>query len=189
MDISAPNEITRLLLKWRSGEPSAVNELLPMVYDELRKMARLYLRKERLNHSLQPTSLVHEAYLRMVNQPQVNWKDRAQFFGLAATMMRNILVDHARKRDAEKRGGGEIFVSLSHADRIGKQSDVNLLALDDALKNLADNSPKHARVVELRYFGGLTIEETALVMSSSHAAVERDWAFARAWLKKELTKS
>jgi RNA polymerase sigma factor (TIGR02999 family) len=189
MNPTSSNEITLLLLRWSGGEPTAINELLPMVYDELRKLAKSYLRKERLNHSLQPTSLVHEAYLKMVNQPQVNWENRAQFFGLAATMMRNILVDHARKRDAEKRGGGEIFVSLSHADRIGKQSDVNLLALDDALKNLADNSPKHARVVELRYFGGLTIEETALVMSSSHATVERDWSFARAWLKKELTKS
>ncbi len=189
MDTSAPNEITRLLLRWSSGEPSAVNELLPMVYDELRKMARVYLRKEKLNHSLQPTSLVHEAYLRMVNQPQVKWEDRAQFFGLASTLMRNILVDHARKRHAEKRGGDEIFVSLSHADRVGKQADVNLLALDDALKNLADNSPQHARVVELRYFGGLTIEETAHVLNSSHATVEREWSFARAWLKKELIKS
>ena len=188
MTPSSSNEITQLLLKWSSGEPSAVNELLPMVYDELRKMARLYLRKERLNHSLQPTSLVHEAYLRMVNQPQVSWESRAQFFGLASTLMRNILVDHARKRQAEKRGGGEILVSLSHADRISKQTDVNLLELDDALKNLATNSPHHARVVELRYFGGLTIEETALVMSSSHSTVEREWSFARAWLKKELTK-
>lgn len=188
MNPSSSNEITQLLLKWSSGEPSAVNELLPMVYDELRKMARSYLRKERLNHSLQPTSLVHEAYLRMVNQPQVSWENRAQFFGLAATLMRNILVDHARKRQAEKRGGGEILVSLSQADRISKKTDVNLLALDDALKILADNSPTHARVVELRYFGGLTIEETALVMSSSHSTVEREWSFARAWLKKELTK-
>ena len=188
MTSSSSNDVTQLLLKWSSGEKSAVNELLPLVYDELRRLAKSYLRHERANHSLQPTSLVHEAYLRMLNQPKVSWENRAQFFGLASTLMRNILVDHARRRQADKRGGDEIMLSLGHADRLGKQSDVNLLALDDALQSLATNSPEHARVIELRYFGGLTIEETALVMHVSHATVERDWAFARAWLKKELTK-
>ncbi len=188
MKDASSNEITQLLLNWSNGDQAAVNELLPLVYDELRRLARTYLRRERANHSLQPTSLVHEAYLRMISQPKVSWENRAQFFGLAATLMRNILVDHARRRQAVKRGGDEIMLSLGQADRFGKQSDVNLLALDDALKSLMHQSPEHAKVIELRYFGGLTIEETALVMSVSHSTIERDWTFAKAWLKKELTK-
>jgi RNA polymerase sigma factor (TIGR02999 family) len=183
-----PNEISQLLVKWSDGDTAAREKLLPLVYDELRQLARSYLRRERTNHTLQPTALVHEAYLRLVNEHTVTWQHRAQFFGLAATMMRNILVDHARRHKAEKRGGGDFAVSLSEANRFSSQLDVNLIALDEALTNLAASSPQHTRIVELRYFGGLTIEETAKVLGISHATVERDWAFARAWLKKELTK-
>jgi RNA polymerase sigma factor (TIGR02999 family) len=183
------HEITQLLEKWSVGDKSAVDELLPLVYGELRRLAHSFLRRERDNHTLQPTALVHEAYLRMVDQKQVSWQSRAQFFGLAAKLMRNILVDHARQHNAEKRGGGEFALSLSAADRFGHQPDVNLLMLNEALQALAATSPNLVQVVELRYFSGLTIAETAHVLGVSHATVERDWAFARAWLKKELTKS
>ena len=183
-----PNEISQLLLNWSEGDASAREQLLPLVYDELRQLARRYLSHERANHTLQPTALVHEAYLRMVDQHAVTWHNRAQFFGLAATFMRNILVDHARRHQAEKRGGGNYALSLSEADRFGAQPEVSLLALDEALTDLATSAPQHVRVVELRYFGGLTIAETATVLGVSHATVERDWAFARAWLKKELTR-
>lgn len=183
------NEISQLLVNWSDGDAAAREKLLPLVYDELRRLARKYLNRERADHTLQPTALVHEAYLRMVDQQQVAWHSRAQFFGLAATLMRNILVDHARRHQAEKRGGGEYALSLSEADRYGSQPNVDLLALDEALNDLSRSSPQHARVVELRYFGGLTIEETAKVLNVSHATVERDWAFARAWLKKELSRT
>ena len=183
-----PNEISQLLLNWSDGDTSARERLLPLVYDELRRLARHYLSHERGNHTLQPTALVHEAYLRMVDQHAVTWQNRAQFFGLAARLMRNILVDHARRHQAEKRGGGDYALSLSEAEQLTSQPEVNMLALDEALTNLATSAPQHARVVELRYFGGLTIEETANVLGVSHATVERDWAFARAWLKKELTR-
>jgi len=181
-----PNEISQLLLNWSDGDVAARERLLPLVYDELRKLARKYLSRERADHTLQPTALVHEAYLRLVDQQHVSWQNRAQFFGLAATLMRNILVDHARRHRAEKRGGGEYELSLSEADRYGEHPNIKLIALDEALNHLARSSPQHAQVVELRYFGGLTIEETANVLGISHATVERDWTFARAWLKKEL---
>lgn len=181
-----PNEISQLLLNWSNGDVAARERLLPLVYDELRILARKYLSRERADHTLQPTALVHEAYLRLVDQQHVAWQNRAQFFGLAATLMRNILVDHARRHRAEKRGGGEYELSLSEADRYSEQSNIKLIALDEALNQLARSSPQHAQVVELRYFGGLTIEETANVLGISHATVERDWTFARAWLKKEL---
>lgn len=184
-----PNEISQLLQHWSAGDQTARERLLPLVYDELRRLARGYLNRERGNHTLQPTALVHEAFLRMIEQEQVSWQSRAQFFGLAARLMRNILVDHARQHNAEKRGGGVIAVTLGAADRIGSAPDVNVIALDDALQSLATSLPQHAQLVELRYFGGLTIEETAKVLGVSHATVERDWVFARAWLKKELTKS
>lgn len=181
-------EITQLLINWSAGDQQAVEKLIPLVYDELRSLARSYLRRERLNHTLQPTALVHEAWLRLVNQQAFTIHNRAQFFGLAATLMRNILVDHARRHRAAKRGGQEYSLSLSQADRLTRQADVSLIALDDALNALAAERPQHARIVELKFFGGLTIAESAQVMNISHAPVERDWAFARAWLKRELSR-
>lgn len=182
-------DITQLLKEWSAGDKRALDRLMPMVYDELRRLAKSYLRGERHQISLQPTALVHEAYLLLAAQSQqVSWENRAQFFGLAARMMRNILVDHARARQAEKRGGGELRVSLAAADRIGQEPEVELLALDDALNRLAEFSPQHSRIVELRFFGGLTIPETAEAMGLSHATVERHWSFARAWLRNELKK-
>lgn len=145
-----------------------------------------YLRRERRDHSLQPTALVHEAYVRLVDQETANWQNRAQFFGMAAKLMRNILVDYARERMAAKRGGEQIRVSLGRANRVGKKSDVDIVALNDALNELAVEKPEHARIVELRFFGGLTIEETASAMNLSHATVERNWSFARAWLRREI---
>lgn len=181
-------EITQLLVSWSQGDQAAAEKLMPLVYNELRRLAKSYLRRERLNHTLQPTELVHEAYLRLIDQQHVSWQNRAQFFGLAATLMRHILVDHARERRAAKRQGQDYALSLSQADRFSRQPDVNLLALDDALQDLAAIKPQHSRIVELRFFGGLTIEETAAVLGVSHATIERGWSFARAWLRREISR-
>ncbi len=184
--MGSDNDITQILIDWRDGDPDALDRLMPLVYDELRRLARGYLRKQHHHETLQPTVLVHEMYMRMVNQQEVNWESRAQFFGMAATLMRRILVDHTREKMAVKRGGGEVRLSLSQADRFGRGSDVNLIALDDALKELEELNPQHARIVELRYFGGLTINETAEVLGISHATVERGWSLARAWLRRQI---
>jgi len=183
----APEGITQLLLKWSDGDRSAREKLMPLVYDELHRLAAKYLRRERANHTLQPTALVNEAYLRLVDQQTVKWQNRAQFFGLAAKLMRNILVDHARSHQADKRGGQQYSVSLSRADRVSKKPEVDLVALHETLKRLAAHDPQKSRIVELRFFGGLTIEETAEVLEISHATVERDWKMARAWLRRELS--
>jgi RNA polymerase sigma factor (TIGR02999 family) len=182
------DKITELLLDWQNGDPDALNLLMPLVYDELRRLAGSYLRRRGRRESLQPTSLVHETYLRLVRQQSVSWVNRAQFFGMAATLMRRILVDHTREKMAAKRGGGEINLSLSQADRFNQKPDVNLIALDDALNELARLNPDHSRIVELRFFGGLTIEETAAVLGISHATVERNWSLARAWLRRYLSE-
>ncbi len=179
--------ITYLLVKWSEGDKSAFDRLLPLVYDELRRLARSYLRGH-VGHSLQPTALVHEAYLRLINQDQVSWENRAQFFGLAAKVMRGLLVDHARQAKADKRGGGNYSVSLSEADRFGQQKDLDLIALDEALDKLSALEPRHCQVVEMKFFAGLTIEETSVALGISHATVERDWSLARAWLHHELTR-
>jgi RNA polymerase sigma factor (TIGR02999 family) len=184
---SPPESISQLLLRWSDGDSSAREKLMPLVYNELRRLARKYLRQERANHTLQPTALVNEAYLRLVDQHSVLWQNRAQFFGLAAKLMRNILVDHARSREAAKRGGQHYSVSVSELDRVSKSSEVDLVALHEALERLAANDSQKGRIVELRFFGGLTIEETAEVLDISHATVERDWKMARAWLRRELT--
>jgi RNA polymerase sigma factor (TIGR02999 family) len=184
---SASSSITQLLLKWSDGDGSAREELMPLVYDELRQLARKYLRRERANHSLQPTALVNEAYLRLVDQQSVQWENRAQFFGLAAKLMRNILVDHARHREAAKRGGPHYSISVSKADRVSQNSEVDLVALHEALERLAARDNQKCSIIELRFFGGLTIEETAEVLDISHATVERDWKMARAWLRRELS--
>jgi RNA polymerase sigma factor (TIGR02999 family) len=187
--LSVAEEITQLLLKWSGGDQSALDELMPLVYDELRRLARSFLRRHAHQQTLQPTALVHEAYLRMVNQQQVNWQSRAQFFGLAARVMRNLLVDHVRQKRAAKRGGRRYSLSLSCADQFDQSQEIDLMALDEALRKLAANRPQHSRIVELRFFGGLTIPETAAVLGISHATVERNWSLGRAWLYRELSKS
>jgi RNA polymerase sigma factor (TIGR02999 family) len=185
--VTGPDKnVSQLLVKWGSGDKTALDELVALVYDELRKLAASYLRRKPGAHTLQATALVHEAYVRLADQKGTSFEHRAQFFGLAAKVMRDILVDHARKRLAAKRGGQQLRLSLSQAERFGRKPEVGLLALDDALKELAATNPQHSRVIELRFFGGLTIEETAEVMSLSHATVERYWSFARAWLRREL---
>jgi len=178
--------VTQLLVKWGSGDRAALDELMPLVYDELRKLASSYLRRRSGENTLQATALVHEAYVRLAGQSTISMEHRAQFFGLAAKVMRDILVDHARKRLASKRGGDHLRLSLSQVDRLWRSPEVDLLALDSALQELAETNPQHSRVVELRFFGGLTIEETASAMGLSHATTERYWSFARAWLRREL---
>jgi RNA polymerase sigma factor (TIGR02999 family) len=186
--MESPERVTQLLVDWSNGDQAALDKLMPVVYDELRRLASNYLRRERAGHTLQPTALVNEAYLRLVDQRQARWQNRAQFFGVAAQLMRRILVDHARVRQAQKRGGSDQQqISLSHADRVAQKPDVDLLALHEALNELAAIDEQQARIVELRFFGGLTIEETAEVMGISHATVERDWTMARAWLRRELS--
>jgi RNA polymerase sigma factor (TIGR02999 family) len=180
--------ITQLLVLWGKGDSAALDELMPLVYDEMRRLAKSYLRRQPVHRTMQPTLLVHEAYLRLVDQHGTTWETRAQFFGMAATLMRRILVDHTREQMAEKRGGGEFKLSLAHADRVSRDEDVNLIALDDALRTLTALNPQHGRIVELRYFGGLTIEETAAAMGVSHTTVERGWTLARAWLRRELSQ-
>jgi len=180
------NSVTELLVKWGSGDKAALDELIPLVYDELRKLAASYLRRRSESNTLQPTALVHEAYVRLADQSSISMEHRAQFFGLAAKIMRDILVDHARKRLSAKRGGQQFRLSLTEAERFGSKPEVELIALDEALNSLATTNPKHSRVVELRFFGGLTIEETAQVTGLSHATTERYWSFARAWLRREL---
>lgn len=184
--MQAAESITQLLVKWSGGDKAALDKLMPLVYDELHKLAAGYLRRERHNHTLQPTALVNEAYVRLVDQQNATWQNRAQFFGMAARLMRNILVDHARQRRAAKRGGEPFRLSLDKVERVFNKPDLDLVALDDALRDLEATNPEHSRIVELRFFGGLTIEETAQVLGVSHATVEREWSFARAWLRREL---
>jgi len=196
------NRVTQLLLDWSGGDESALSELLPLVYAELRRLADRQLRAERSNHTLQRTALVHEAYLRLINQKNVSWQSHAQFIGLAAQLMRRILIDHARARRRAKRGGGVTPLSLdqtgvilgsagdedprAEALEFAQDPDVDLAAIDSALTRLEALDPKQARIVELRFFGGLSIEETAEVVGVSPATVKREWALARAWLRREL---
>lgn len=186
MDRSAPEDVSQLLLAWGQGDEAARDRLIPLVYDRLRKLARVQLRGERGGHTLQTAALINEAYLRLITQP-VNWQNRAQFFGIAAHLMRQILVDYAVARRRLKRGGGQFQVSLTAASDVAETQAADLLALDDALRTLATFDPQKSRVVELRFFGGLTIEETAEVMGVSTATVERHWRAARAWLETELS--
>jgi RNA polymerase sigma factor (TIGR02999 family) len=181
-EIVSPGPITRLLLEWSDGDERARDEMLPLVYNELRRLATAYLLRERRGHTLRPTELVHEAYLRLIDQRQVNWKNRAQFVGLAAVMMRRILVNYARDRGAEKRGGDVQKVPLSDADAAGGAPDVDVIALHDALQQLETMDARKSRIVELKFFGGLTTTEIAEVLQISPATIDRDWSFARAWL-------
>lgn len=185
---SSPRDVTQMLVAWGNGSADAGEELLAAVYAELHSQAARAMRREAVDHTLQPTALVHEAYLRLIDQRRVQWKNRAQFFGVAAQLMRRILVDHARGRDAAKRGGGVATITLEDADAAAEQANdvVDVLALHDAIEKLAALDPDQARVVELRYFGGMSIEETAEVLEISPATVKREWAVARAWLKREL---
>jgi len=178
-------DITATLAQLSAGDPRAIERLLPVVYDEMRRLAAGYLKDERQSHTLQPTALAHEAFLRMVVQTDVTWQNRAHFLGVAAQAMRRVLVDHARRRNALRRGGGQTLIGLDDAEDAGK-ADVGFDDLDRALEELAKKSERQARVVELRYFGGLTIEETAEVLGTSPMTVKRDWTMARAWLFREL---
>ncbi|HEX8984696.1 MAG TPA: sigma-70 family RNA polymerase sigma factor [Bryobacteraceae bacterium] len=181
-------EVTRLLVSWSGGDEAALNQLTPLVYDELRRLAGRYLRNERPDHTLQSTDLVHEAYLRLVDQQNVQWQSRAHFFGIAAQMIRRILVDHARRRQAAKRGAGPVKLTLDEAVAASEPRDFDLVALDEALENLAKLDPQQSRVVELRFFAGLSIEETAEVLKISSATVKRDWITAKAWLFRDLSR-
>ena len=181
-------EVTQLLVRWRGGDREALDSLLPLVYDELRRIARHYLQNERTGHTLQSTALVNEAYLRMVAQDLPEWQNRAHFFAVAAQLMRQILVDHARSRCASKRGGDVYKVSLDEAEGQALVADVDIVALDDALKELAEMDPQQSRVVELKFFAGLSNEDTAEVLNVSPSTVKRDWVTARAWLHRELDR-
>jgi len=178
--------VTDWLLQLGRADKNGLDAMLPLVYDELHRLAVQYLSREDPGHTLQPTALVHEAYLRLVDQRRVDWRNRAQFIGVAAGMMRRILVDHARDRLARKRGSGAQQVSLSLVEAPSGQPDVELIALEQALEELAAMDPRKARVVELKFFGGLTIEEISEVLGISEATVEREWSFARAWLYRAM---
>ena len=185
--MSSQQEVTQILQHLSDGQKDAAGRLLPLVYDELRALAAGYLRNERANHTLQPTALVHEAYLRMVDQTSVSWQNRSHFFGIAAQAIRRILVDHARARHAAKRGGKQrLRLTLNEELAGADNSEIDLLAIDDALTKLADLSDRQCRIVELRFFSGLTVEEVAEILDVSPRTVKGDWRVARAWLKREL---
>lgn len=186
VDLNSQAHITELLIGYGRGDRSALDEMTPLVYEELKRLAAHYLKLERADHTLQTTALVHEAYMRLVNQQNVDWKNRAQFLGIAAEMMRRILVNHARDRAAVKRGAGAKRVSLSLIVEAGKQVDVDLVVLDEALTQLAQLDPRKSRVVEMKFFGGMTTEEAAEILKVSTATIERDWIAARAWLYRAV---
>ena len=185
----APSQVTELLVRWRGGDKAALDSLMPLVYTELRRIANRYLQAERSDHTLQSTALVHEAYVRLAEQDLPQWQNRAHFFAVAAQLMRQILVDHARGHRASKRGGDVYKLALDEAEEQPQVRDVDIVALDDALKSLADMDLQQSRVVELKFFGGLSIEDTAEVLGVSTSTVKRDWVTARAWLYRELNRS
>lgn len=184
---SAPHQVSRLLKEWSDGDETALEELMPLVYDELHRLAHAHMRREGRGHILQTSALINEAYLRLVDQPQIRWENRAHFFGIAARLMRRILVDEARKRDSNKRGGTTIQVPIDEVKHLAQKQAANVIALDDALKTLETIDPRQCEIVELRFFGGLSIEETADVLKVSPGTVMRDWTFARAWLRNEMS--
>jgi len=181
------DDITSLLVSWRQGDAAALERLVPLVYDELRRVARRHLRREPAGHALQPTALVHEVYLRLVDIDRMTLKSRAHFFGVAAALMRQILVDHARRQRADKRGGAVTMLSLDEVSPAAQATSVDVLALDEALEALSSADARQCRVVELRFFAGLTIDEAAEALGLSPATVEREWAFAKAWLHRRLS--
>ncbi len=180
-------DVTRLLEEWTRGDRDALNRLMPLVYGELRRMSSHYLRGERENHTLQSAALVHEAYLRLVGRQNVHWKNRAHFLGVAAQVIRSILVDHARARAAAKRGAGAVMLTVTELSAVTTQPEVDVIELDTALNELARLDPQQSRIVELRFFAGLTNEETAEVLGVSASTVKRDWTHARAWIYRALT--
>lgn len=182
-----PQNVTQLLIAWKGGDKRALDKLIPIVYDELRRQASRYLRRERAGHTLQTTALIHEAYLRLIDQRSVQWQNRAQFFGIAAQLMRRILVDHARAKHRAKRGGSDLRVSLTDVMALTKDPDLDLLEIDEALTRLAAIDEQQSKIVELRFFSGLSIEETAAALEISPATVKRDWSVARAWLYREIS--
>ena len=182
------HEITQLLAEWREGDQSALDELYPLVYDELHRLARRYMSRERTGHTLQTTALINEAYVRLVDQKNVQWANRAHFFAISAQIMRRILIDHARRHAYAKRGGGLRPVSIDEAADVTPGVGSDLLRLDEALKSLAEMDPRRSQVVELRYFGGLTEEEIVAALDISPRTVRRDWDLARAWLSRELNR-
>jgi len=184
-----PSELTHLLLDWGKGNKDALDKLMPLVYDELRSLARRYLSRESAGHTLQTTALVNEAYLRLIDQSRVQWQNRAHFFAISAQMMRRILVDHARKQHYAKRGGGAVKISLDEVALFSKEKAAELVVLDEALDKLAELDSRRSQVVELRFFGGLNNEEIASVLGVSANTVMRDWNLARAWLYKTVTKN
>jgi len=184
----SPNrDVTGLLRAWGEGEESALDELLPLVYDELHRMAKRYMSSQPSGHTLQTTALIHEAYLKLADRKERRWQDRAHFFAVAARAMRHILVDHARSRRAEKRGGATQLISLEETAVVSDERAAEIVALDDALNRLSALEGRKGRVVELRYFGGLSVEETAEVLNVSPETVARDWRFAKTWLLRELS--
>jgi RNA polymerase sigma-70 factor (ECF subfamily) len=188
MGSPSQQDVTTLLQNWSNGDAAALQQLTPLVYGELRRLAERQFRRERPGHTLQSTALVHEAYLKLVDQTRVQWHDRDHFFAVASQMIRRILVSHARARHSAKRGGGETRLQFDDTIAIEVRADVDLVALDDAMTGLARVDPQQARIVELRFFCGLSIEETARVIGISTATVKRDWKVAKAWLYRELSR-
>jgi RNA polymerase sigma factor (TIGR02999 family) len=185
---TSPQDVTQILKNWQEGDSEAPERLMPLVYEELRRLARNYLQRERADHTLQATALVHEAYLRLVDDNSVTWKDRAHFYGIAARLMRRILVDHARAHNAAKRGGLDQKLTLDEARDLPTKDAVELVALDGALENLAQTYPRKSEVVELKFFGGLDMKEISKVLEVSEKTVLRDWNFAKLWLCRELNE-
>ena len=183
------HEVTQLLIQWSNGDKAALDKLMPLIYRELRQLARHYMSRERPGHTLQTTALVNEAYMRLVNRKGVHWQNRAHFFAIAAQLMRSILVDHARSHAYAKRGGGAHKIALDDAMAVSQQRAADVVALDDALKRLAEIDPQQSRIVELKFFGGLTIEETAEVLGLSPATIKREWSTAKAWLYHEVNRN
>lgn len=179
------HQVTKLLKEWSDGDESVLDQLIPLVYEELRRLAHQYMRRERPGHTLQTSALVNEAYVRLVDQNNIQWESRAHFFGIAARLMRQILVDQARRRNA-KRGGGMIRVSLNEAAGVAQVQSASVMALDEALKRLEEFDQRKSRIVELRFFGGMSIEETAAALHVSPGTIMRDWTFIRAWLRNEM---
>ena len=183
-----PREITQILLSWSKGDSAALDQLIPLVYPELRRLAQGYMRRENSAHTLQTSALINEAYLRIVDQQDVQWQDRAHFFAVAAQVMRHILIDHARSHRYAKRGAGALHVPLDETAVISQERAAEFVALDDALKSLATVDARKGQIVELRFFGGLTVEEIAEVMKLSPITIKREWRSAKAWLHLEISK-